>query len=169
MNATVETDFPEQLVDLGHDGFALAMRWLRHREDAADAVQDAIRSALRHRRSFDPQKGNCRAWFFKILKNRCIDMLRKNKRQASGDFDGEGLPSPMRSPAEVAQHNEMAEILLREIHAMDETQRELILLRDFHGLSYNEIAMALSIHVGTVMSRLHRARKQLKQRMEPHR
>ena len=69
------------------------------------------------------------------------------------------------SPAEVAEQNELKTLIQQQLAGMDVAQREIVLLRDFHDLSYAEIAEVMEIRAGTVMSRLHRARKELRQRM----
>lgn len=153
--------------ELGRCGFALAMQLLRNREDAADAVQDSLHALLRKRRLFNPKRGDLRAWFLKIVRNRCIDQVRKRDRrpEESGEVSdiayARGMP-----PEDVAETREEMELLRRELMAMPSDQREVILLRDFHNLSYAEIATVLSVKVGTVMSRLHRARTELRKRVQ---
>lgn len=150
----------EELRVLGNQGFALACRMLHHRDDAADAVQDAMHQMIRKWSSFESQKGSLKAWFLTIVRNRCIDM-RRRKRAVSGMeiFD----PVDMKTPSgdDLAMQDELISKTRHALAGMPESAREIILLRDFDGLSYGEIAQVLGIAQGTVMSRLHRARQQL--------
>lgn len=161
------TDLP--LDELGGNGFALAMQMLGRREDAADAVQDALYQLTRKWHSFDGRRGKIRAWFLKIVRNRCLDILRQRARRKHEETELDQVSRPIdQRPDATAEKREMLELLKSELTAMAEEPREIILLRDFHNLSYAEIAEVLSIPVGTVMSRLHRARAELRRRMERH-
>ncbi len=151
---------------LAASGFALAVQLLGHREDAADVVQDAFRVVVSKRRLFDPGRGQPKAWFLKIVRNRCLDLLRKRRRPISSLEPGQVAADGRQRPDLVAQRSEMLELLKRQLMAMPQKQREIVLLRDYHQLSYAEIARVLSIPAGTVMSRLHRARAELRRRME---
>jgi RNA polymerase sigma-70 factor (ECF subfamily) len=152
--------------ELGRMGFALAMQMLRHHEDAADAVQDAMQRMIRKRALFDSRRGSQRAWFLKIVRNRCLDLLRIRKRQQCVALEPAKLESPAQQPPDVTvQQREQFALLRETLLDMPEPQREIILLRDFHQLSYAEIADVLSLPSGTVMSRLHRARLELRQRL----
>ncbi len=146
---------------LGNHGYALANRMLHHREDAADAVQDAMHQMFRKSNSFDARRGSIKAWFLTIVRNRCIDMHRRSTpRSGDDDFDPmdeKGLPAD-----HINQSNELVAQVTVALEAMSDSNREIILLRDFERLSYREISQILGIAPGTVMSRLHRARQQLK-------
>jgi RNA polymerase sigma-70 factor (ECF subfamily) len=155
--------------ELGRSGFTLAIQLMQNRDDAADAVQDALHALVRNRRLYDPQRGNVRAWFLKIVRNRCVDLLRRrgHRHSASGGTL-DMAASPEARPDEAAEMQEELRLLRRELFAMSTDQREVILLRDYHNLSYAELATVLRIPVGTVMSRLHRARTELRRRMQRH-
>ena len=95
------------------------------------------------------------------------DSLRKLVH--SGQYDAEAvdaLADAAPAPDEAAARGEMNRLVRRELEALPEEQREIILLRDFHDLSYAEIAEVLDLAPGTVMSRLHRARQALRDRMK---
>ena len=159
-----------QLQELGSSGFALAVQLLRNREDAADAVQDSLHAALSKRRMFDHRRGELRGWFLKIVRNRCLDLLRKRTRHQSQPVQWSELAaSSVQQPDAAAEKQEMVELLRQELMALPQDQREIILLRDYHDLTYAQVAEVLSIPVGTVMSRLHRARSELRRRMEEYR
>ena len=152
---------------LGNHGYALATRMLRHREDAADAVQDAMHQIFRKSKTFDARRGSLKAWFLTIVRNRCIDMRRR-----SAPLSGNESFDPMdekRLPADhINQRNELVQQVTAALAAMSDSNREIILLRDFEKLSYSEISQVLGIAQGTVMSRLHRARRQLRTDVMSH-
>ena len=137
---------------------------LGHREDAADALQETM---LRAWRGFHGFRGEAqwRTWFRRIAINTSIDFLRKRKPDASLDkmAEEEGFDPPD-SQASVSGELETGERkrLLREaIAQLEEKDRTLIVLRDVRGLSYEEVASVLHVPLGTVKSRLKRARQKL--------
>ncbi len=142
----------------------MALRILRHREDAADAVQDAMHQLFRKQQSYDASLGSIRSWFLKIVRNRCIDMQRK-KRPVSGTQDFNPVDDGTATPGDVFQRDELIAMVRSALDRLPESSREIILLRDFHGLSYAEIGDVLGVASGTVMSRLHRARQQLRSKV----
>jgi RNA polymerase sigma-70 factor, ECF subfamily len=138
-------------------------RWLtRNEDDAADVAQEAY---LRAFRFFDDLRGdNCRAWLLTIVRNTCYSWLRRNRPHelvADGDEAvyavEDGAPSPEARLVREAD----AERLHRSIERLRPEYREVLLLREYEGLSYKEIAEVAGISLGTVMSRLSRARKRL--------
>ena len=162
MNVGQGENAQEDIDSLSDHGFALAIQLLGRHEDAADVVQDSLRKLV-HSGQYDVQRGPKRAWFLKVIRNGALDVLRKRKpedEEAVAQLKDSNL-----SPAEAAEKNELKHIIRQQLAGMDVTQREIVLLRDFHSLSYAEIAEVMEIRAGTVMSRLHRARKELRQRM----
>jgi RNA polymerase sigma-70 factor (ECF subfamily) len=158
-----------RFAELGTSGFALAVQMLHNREDAADAVQDALYSALRKRGRFDSKRGTLQAWFLTIVRNRCLDMLRKRARQRSQEVEWSAVRSSDDRPDQSAERREILTLVKKALMGMPEDQREIILLRDYHNLSYVDVAQVLSVPVGTVMSRLHRARNELRRRLRDYR
>lgn len=156
------TILAEQVETLARAGYAYAWSLLGHREDAADAVQSALASLWRHRwrlrRGVSP-----RAWFFRVLRNRCLDMLRRRRvRGQAQPLNGDLPDRRTRGPEDEATRRDELRRLRDALARLEPAQREIILLRDYHGLSYAEIANVLGIPPGTVMSRLHRARMTLR-------
>lgn len=167
--STPPSDFEQAL----RANFAAAhhlARWLtRTQADAEDALQEAV---LRAFRSFDRLRPeNPRAWLLRIVRNCCYD-LRKQQQPRDGDstLEEEALPPDaapvvgMRAEDPEARLLRMAdanalESALRDLAA---EYREVFLLREIEGLAYKEIADVAGIPVGTVMSRLSRARSQLR-------
>ena len=99
----------------------------------------------------------------KVVRNGALDLLRRRKPH---DADAvTELTDAAPAPDEAAARGELAQIIRRELDMLPAEQREIILLRDFHDLSYGEIADVLDLAPGTVMSRLHRARRALREQM----
>jgi RNA polymerase sigma-70 factor (ECF subfamily) len=157
-----------QFVQLGQAGFALAVQLLRNRDDAADAVQDALCALLGKRNTYDARRGDMKAWFLKIVRNRCLDLLRRRvRRGVERELPEVDALTPR--PDVAAEQNELSALVRRELGMLPAEQREILLLRDYHDLSYAGVAQVLSIPIGTVMSRLHRARAELQKRLQAYR
>lgn len=165
MNTDGDTDFAADLVPLMEKGFALAIQLLRCREDAADVLQESLRKLV-HGKRFDARRGSRQAWFLKVVRNGALDVVRQRKPQDEEMVAQ--LPDEGRIPDIAAEHNELTQIVRNQIEAMPAEQREILLLRDYHDLRYAEIAEVMDIPAGTVMSRLHRARNELRQRMRKY-
>lgn len=153
----------QELVQLGNGAHALAIQILGNSQDAADAVHDAFASVLEKPASYDGNKGPLKPWFLRVVRNRCIDLLRK-RRPAGVEVDL--LAAPGAQPDESLEAGERDLALQRALAAIKPGQRQIVVLRDYLDLSYAEIAAVLDIAPGTVMSRLHRARMALKDELE---
>jgi RNA polymerase sigma-70 factor (ECF subfamily) len=140
-------------------------RWLtRNEQDAQDAVQDAYLRAFRHFRDF--RGGNARAWILKIVRNACYSWLRANRPlQDATEFDENLFAPDVRSlnPEEVVLQNNSGTVVREALQKLPTNFREVIILREFEGLSYREIADITGMPAGTVMSSLSRARGRLRQ------
>ena len=133
---------------------ALAMSILRNRADAEDAVQEAALRGLQRIETFDASRP-FRGWWLAIVRNCCLDVLRRRGRRE---------PASMIDPDQVSDRSVAPESWRELADAMDRLSsqhREILRLRYFGGCSYHEMAQALGIPEGTVMSRLHYARKAL--------
>jgi len=142
-------------------------RWLtRNDQDAQDVTQEAC---LRAFRFFDGyQGGNMRAWFLTIVRNTCYTWLHQNRAPGGSDevFDEEihsTDESGGASPEIQALAGADRETLRRALEELPEVFREVLVLRELEGMSYKEIADVSSVSLGTVMSRLARARTRLRQ------
>jgi RNA polymerase sigma-70 factor (ECF subfamily) len=173
LHATVRI-FPEaskndtmrhELAQLGGGAHALATQILGNADDAADAVHDAFETVLAKPGSYDERKGPLRPWFLRVVRNRCIDMLR---RRRGSDVPVDQLPDVAQTPDEAIQVAETAQAIQAALGSIARDKREIVLLRDYLDLSYAEIADVLDIVPGTVMSRLHRARMALKEALDQH-
>mgnify|MGYP005839970561 CR=1 FL=1 len=145
--------------------YGLAFRILSEPEAAADAAQDAFVHAYRHLKDY--RGGSFRAWLFRITANACYDELRRRKRQPADSLeslpgadqdDGPPLPADTETPENAAQRAELRRAIERCVQALQPEQRLALLLSDVEGLNYQEIADSLGINLGTVKSRLSRAR-----------
>jgi RNA polymerase sigma-70 factor (ECF subfamily) len=136
-------------------------RWLmRHDQDAEDAVQEALLRAFRFFRG--PETG--RAWLLQIVRNTCytsLARLRSTLTSASPAETLDQVASVEPSPDSPLEQREERDLLQSALDGLPVEFREAIVLRELHGLSYKEIARVAEIPVGTVMSRLARAREQL--------
>ena len=140
--------------------FRLAMWFVRNRADAEDVLQDTMMQALKSFHRFQPGT-NCRAWLVTILQR-----VVSNRRRAAGrsivvdepdDRIAETVAFVPPVPQELTD-----ELVLETLRRLPTTFQEVILLCDVEDLSYKEAAEALAIPIGTVMSRLHRGRAQLR-------
>src|SRR5256714_265616 len=140
-------------------------RWLlRNEQDGQDVVQEAY---LRAFRSFSGFHGtNGRAWLLTIVRNTSYTLLKKNRAvDFTTPFDEEihATGHESVSPATILEHSEDAEMIREAMDELSAEFREILVLRHQEGLSYKEIADIAQIPLGTVMSRLARARDKLKE------
>jgi RNA polymerase sigma-70 factor (ECF subfamily) len=159
-----------------HKVTALATGMLRNRDDALDVVQDTFTKAYQ---SLDRFKGESSfyTWLYRITLNLCIDHQRRTARMPLASI--EATESPEEAPSiNAAREDAERDNPLQRIHEAEVGQRirqaiaeltpehrAVILLREVEGLSYEEISRALECPKGTVMSRLHYARRQLQTRL----
>ena len=146
--------------------YSLTLRMCGNPEDAADAAQEAFLSAWRGLPSFRGEAGFS-TWLYRLTSNAAIDQLRKGKRQreeASLD-DGDlplDVPDRQPGPQEAVESAELQRAVADGLRELSEDHRQILLLREYQGLSYDEIAQALEVDLGTVKSRISRARRALR-------
>jgi RNA polymerase sigma-70 factor (ECF subfamily) len=148
--------------------YALA-RWLtRNDADAADVVQEAALRAFRYFDSY--REGDAKSWLLKIVRRACYDWLERNRPaelvplDAEADPDGPTHSAPAAIDADaLLQTRSDLRRLDRLIEALAPPLREAIVLRELQELDYRQIAEVTGVPIGTVMSRLHRARAALRQ------
>ncbi len=153
----------EQTVLSNLDAAYNLARWLtRDDRDAEDVVQEACLRAFRFFDSF--HGGDSRAWLLTIVRHTCYTWLRKNRAHELVTFDEE-LDSfeAEANPEELLLQSVDQQSLRKAVEELPIEFREVIILRELEGLSYKEIASVTGIPLGTVMSRLARARKRLQQ------
>lgn len=148
--------------------YNLALRTLGNDADAQDAAQEAFIKAWTGLGSF---RGDSKfsVWIYRLTNNVCLDMLRKRKNEAISltmpDDEGEDttldIPDESSSPQRILEKKEQMEDLQKAIDTLPEDYRRVLLLREVSDLSYEEIAKVLDMDLGTVKSRIFRARKKL--------
>ena len=153
----------EQTVLVHLDAAYNLARWLtRDDRDAEDVVQEACLRAFQFFDGF--HGGNSRAWLLTIVRHTCYTWLRKNRAHEILSFDDElEAVEPGASPEELVLQNADQQLLHKALEELPAEFREVIVLRELEGLSYKEIASIAGVPLGTVMSRLARARKRLQQ------
>jgi len=145
--------------------YQLALMYTGNRDDALDLSQEAFCRAFRSLKSFKTGK-NFYTWLYEIIKNICINHYRrKNRNQSFSDEREqdriEDYVSKVPKPDEIFEEHEMRDLLWTAMNKLKSQEREIIILKEFNELSYQEIADALKIPVGSVMSRLYYARQRL--------
>jgi RNA polymerase sigma-70 factor (ECF subfamily) len=158
--------------------YAFCARMLSDREEALDVSQDVFLSAWRNLAAFRGESA-LSTWLLRIAANRCLNRIRQRKSLASREgpwpdagADGEGPEFQPASPEggrpdRVAENREMGAILADALGRIDPDSRWLVLLSDVEGFSYEELAEMAEVPVGTVKSRLHRARMALRRMLAP--
>ena len=151
----------EQLVLPHVDAAFNLARWLlRGRTDAEDVAQEALLRACRFFRGF--HGGDARAWLLQIVRNTCYTWLEKNRpMELSMEFDEEIHLQASLTPETLAISGDDRERLILALETLPPRFREVLVLRELEGCSYKEIAAITSLPIGTVMSSLSRARRQL--------
>jgi RNA polymerase sigma factor (sigma-70 family) len=142
-------------------------RWLVHdSHDAEDLVQETYLKALRSFASFQPGT-NFRAWMFRILRNNFLSSRSKLERRMTvamdSEEDGPELAVDTETPETILMSRFNSQLMRRAIDDLPVQYREALLLCEVEEMSYQEIAEILSIPIGTVMSRLARARKAVRE------
>ena len=150
--------------------YLLALQLLGNREDALDIAQDAMLRFFMTLDTFDAER-RVQPWLFTIVRNQVRDLWRQRQRRP-GDWAPEAeslirqLADPAANPEVDLRRQQLRERVWRALATLPTEKREIIVLRDFHDLAYREIAQVLAIPIGTVMSRLHGARRLLRARLE---
>lgn len=145
-----------QCVNLYADNvYRFILKNLRHEEDAKDVVQGAFEKLWVNRHSVINEK--CKSFLFTVAYNQMIDHIRKNKRVVLKDEFGEGAGTVNR------QQHDSKKVLQEALDRLNETQRSLVMLKDYEGYSYEEIGKITGLNESQVKVYLHRARLQLRE------
>ena len=146
--------------------FRHALYILRDEDEAYDIVQETFIRGIRETRLFDPDF-RVKAWLFRVAKNLCLNQLRNTSRRAA---ILQANPVPDRQEAEQWKHlfdGEQSIRMMTTLDKLNDAHKEILVLRYYDELSYTEIAQVLDIKLGTVMSRLSRARQKLLEVLPP--
>lgn len=153
--------------------YRLALRILKDPDRAKDAVQDGFLKAYGSLAKFEGRSGFY-TWLYRLIFNLCIDMQRRDRSGRHVEWDdevarnvadapGAAIPHVEAGPAQALERRELREALAKAIEVLPEDARRTLVLREVDGLSYAEIAEALGVPKGTVMSRLHHARRRVRE------
>lgn len=165
-----DTDAFELLVlDQSKIVYNLALRMVANPEDAADISQEAFLKAFTNLSGF---RGDSKfsSWLYKLTTNLCLDHLRKRNRHKvlpltfedeDGNEETMEIPDDSCSPETEAERRELQAQVREGLSQLPPMQREILVLREIGGMSYEEISQQLQIEEGTVKSRIFRARKKL--------
>lgn len=148
--------------------FSIAMRTLQDEASAADTVQESFIKAYRAISNF--QGGSFKSWLLRIVVNSCYDVLRSQKRRSTESLDDlveesentGALMDHSESPHEYAERMELNQLIESAIQSLPADQRLVLALCDVHGHTYEEIVEMTELPMGTVKSRINRARAKLR-------
>jgi RNA polymerase sigma-70 factor (ECF subfamily) len=159
--------FEELVMTYQHRVFGVALRMLGNRAEAEDVAQEAF---VRAHRALGEFRGDAKlsTWLYAITSRLCLNRLASGERRMArqGEDALLRLSDAGPRPDAALERRELETALGRAIAELPEDRRIVVVLRDIEGLSYEEIAQALELELGTVRSRLHRARAELKEKLE---
>jgi len=165
-------DFEARILPHLDAAYNLARWLLRNPQNAEDAVQE---SAIRALRYFDTlREGDAKPWFLGIVRNTCFTALERSRNRPDGvEFDedaflAEESDDDATNPEHALQRQHVRRRVDAAIRALSPPLREVIVLREFEDLEYAEIARIAAVPIGTVMSRLARAREKLRSALAPN-
>lgn len=156
-----------QLIQQHSQGaYAMAVQMLRCKDEAQDVIQDACYALLRQAR-LPTDSSQFRMLLFKVVRNKVIDRVRAQKIRRSEPLNEETVAASDQDNPEAYWQQQQTKVSIKQaLAALSMEHRDIILLKDWQGFSYADIANILEIEAGTVMSRLHRARLALRQQMQ---
>ena len=148
--------------------YALTLRVCKNPDDAAEAAQEAFLSAWQGLKFFRGE-ASFSTWLYRLASNACVDLLRKEQRHkaAAGPSLNDAdtyieVAADAATPQELAERSELREQIEEGLQSLSPEHREVLILRELHQLSYDEIAQTLDLDTGTVKSRISRGRKALR-------
>lgn len=151
--------------------YNVALRMMNHSEDAKDISQEVFLKAYRNIKNFD-ERSMFSTWLYRITTNTCIDEMRKRKGKQSYSLEEElenedgsmqrQIADAGETPEESLLREERKSQLLQALSLLSAEHKAVVILRDIRGFSYEEIAEIMDLPIGTIKSRISRARNQLK-------
>ncbi len=165
--------FEQLVLEYQHKVYSLSYRYMGNEEDAYDTAQEAFLKAFRSLRSFKG-KSSFGTWIFRVTSNVCLDELRRKKRkpvplsldEPLATWNGEELEKEIADPKPTAdivyEEKEFSQYIQHLIDQLKPEFKAVLVLRDIQGLNYDEIAEILNCSLGTVKSRISRARNELR-------
>ena len=175
----MDADFQKEALPHLDALYRYALRLTRNERDAEDLLQDTFLRAFRFWEKYQ-QGTNCRAWLFRIMKNQFLNRVDKSKRsldQTSLDDTEEwylysqlkdgGPQSVKNDPASIFQLKDWGDHIREAVDRLPDEFREPLVMFDGEGMTYQEISEILEVPIGTIRSRLNRARKKLQKDLAP--
>ncbi len=164
--------FEELVLTYEKKVYGMALRMTGSADDAFDVAQEVFIRAYRSLRGFKFES-RFSTWLFRLSSNMCIDFLRKSGRRSEFSLDDRGeageraneIPDLRYCPETELEKKELAQSVSQALLRLSPEHRQIVVMRDLCGLSYGEIACALSLEEGTVKSRLFRARERMRQEL----
>lgn len=138
----------------------------RQTSDCEDIAQEVFLSAFRHLRSFDPERSRFSTWLFTIARNKSINALRRTRAVPLPD---DSAPRQSGGPVEELDRRELLRDLDHALRQLPERQRRAFVLAEFEGLPYDQIAQIECADLGTIKSRIHRAKEKLQRALDKYR
>lgn len=168
-------EFEAQALEHFDAVYRMALQLSRRPEDAADLVQETFLKALKAAERFEPKGGGIRPWLFKILRNVFYSRVVREQRSPAASENIHLHPSASPGPDEsrpawnlaVMDWEQIDDRLKSALNSLNPEYREVLLLWGVEGMKYREIALIVDVPIGTVMSRLFRARAALAQQLGP--
>ena len=150
-----EKDYNECVNQYADNVYRFIVKNLRHEEDARDIVQTAFEKLWRNRETVEPDKS--KSYLFTVAYNQMIDHIRKNKRiQLKEDFSEDARQ------VQPSGNSNLKKALMEALNRLNETQKSLVMLKDYEGYSYEEIGEIMGLNLSQVKVYLHRARLTLR-------
>jgi RNA polymerase sigma-70 factor (ECF subfamily) len=167
--------FEELIRDYKKSAYNIALRVLRNKEDAEDISQEALIKVFKNIQFFNMQS-TFKVWMYRIVVNTCLDFKRKKTVDTfsidekidldNGDEVFRQIEDKTNDPDSLVDKNYDSQMVNEAVNNLEDEFKTIIILRDIQGFSYSEISEILSCNIGTVKSRLYRARKSLKEIIE---
>ena len=152
--------------------FALCFGMLGREDDARDACQEAFIAAYRNLKNFRGE-AKVSSWLHRIAVNQCLTTKRRQRSRAEDFIDDEDgvqerifVASPLRSPARLTEQSERLTLVRQAVGALPSDLRQVIVMKEFEEMTFQEISETLELPLSTVKSRLYTALKQLKMKLE---
>jgi RNA polymerase sigma factor (sigma-70 family) len=166
-----ENSFESLILGCQGRAYNIALQYLKNEDDALDALQESFIKIFRSLKTFNGDS-KFDTWVYRIVVNTCNDMLRKNNSRKNTDSiywnDGEKeaileIPDSSNAPEDLYDKKEKRDHILSCLEKLNPEQKEIIILRDIHGFTYEEISDILNCSIGTVKSRINRSRLRLRE------
>ncbi len=166
-----EASFETLILSCKNRAYNIAFRYMNNEEDAMDVLQETFIKIYRGLPSFN-MEASFDTWVYRIVVNASNDALRKRKKISALHFvyaddeeknPAEDVPDTAPLPDELLERKERSNLILECLNKLDEDHRQVLILRDIQGFSYEEISKMTDCSLGTVKSRISRARRKLKE------